>query len=244
MPLVAFDVTEVFVEIAESMVADVDVIDFLDMVTRRTCDLVSAQAAGLLLADDTGRLQLMAATTHEAHTVELFAVQSVEGPCQDCFRHGAPIVSVDLKAAGFRWRKFAPLAVEAGFRSVHAFPLRLRGEVIGALTLFGRATGDLDADDARVVQALADVTTIGLLQDRVIRSHELRTEQLRTALESRATLEQAKGALAQIHGCSVDEAFTLLRTWCHDNDQLLGEVAHGITAAPARFPELTRTADR
>ena len=233
------EVAQLFVELADTIVDDFDVIEFLQKATERAASLVAARAAGLLLADERGRLQLMAATNREAHMVELFAAQSVEGPCQDCFRDGAPVISVDLTTAGSRWPQFAPLAVTAGFHSVHAFPLRLRRQVIGALNLFGHDTGDLADDDARIVQALADVTTIGLLQERVIRRQEVVTERLQTALNSRIIIEQAKGVLAQIHGCTVDEAFTLLRTWCHTNHEHLGEVAYGVVTDATSFPGLT-----
>ena len=230
---------EVFVSMADTLIDDFDVIEFLQLVTTHTSELVSATASGLLLADGQGRLQLMAASDERARMLELFQVQAVEGPCQDCFRLGTPVVNADLAQADGKWPDFAPRAVEAGFRSVHAFPLRLRREVIGALNLFGDETGRMEPEDVRIVQALADVATIGLLQERAIRRSELVTEQLQTALNSRIAIEQAKGALAQIHGCSTDEAFEMLRGWCRRNNQRLSEVARGLTTEPAKYPELT-----
>lgn len=144
---------EVFVEMADTLVDDFDIIEFLQGVTRHTSELAPATAAGLLLADHRGRLQLMAASDEQARMVELFQVQAVEGPCQDCYRPGSPVVNADLSTAGGRWPQFAPRAVEAGFRSVHAFPLRLRRQVIGALNLFGSEPTHMEAADVRVVQA-------------------------------------------------------------------------------------------
>jgi hypothetical protein len=172
--------------------------------------------------------------------LELFQVQTVEGPCQDCFRQGTPVVNADLTEAADRWPRFAPRAVEAGFRSVHAFPLRLRRDVIGALNLFGTDVGQMEASDVQVVQAFADVATIGLLQERAVRRGEILSEQLQTALNSRIVIEQAKGALAQIHSITTDEAFQRLRAYCRRNNLRLGEVAYAITAEPRRYPELTR----
>ena len=181
----------------------------------------------------------MAASDEQAKLLELFQVQSLEGPCQDCFRTTEPVVNADLHTASDRWPRFAPRAVEAGFQSVHAFPLRLRREVIGALNLFGGSTGRLEPDDARVVQSLADVATIGLLQERAIRRSEVLTEQLQGALNSRVVIEQAKGALAQIYGWSTDEAFTRLRTYCRQRHLKLGEVARSIVADASSVPDLT-----
>ena len=218
MPIVSPErLAEVFVEVADTLVDEFDLIEFLQMVSVHTSDLVAARAAGLMLADVNDHLQLMAASSEGAQMLELFQVQAQQGPCQDCYRLGRPISSPDLREATETWPQFAPQAVAAGYLAVHAFPLRLRNKVIGALNLFGTEPGEMAAADVRIVQALADVATIGLLQQRAIRQRGLLTEQLQTALDSRIVIEQAKGVLAQIHGISPDEGFTVLRTYCRNN---------------------------
>lgn len=230
---------EVFVEVADTLVDEFDLIEFLQMVSAHTSELVDAHAAGMLLVDNRGRLQLMAASDEGAQMLELFQLQAKEGPCQDCFRQGVPVVNADLSTASDRWPVFAPRAVAAGYRSVHAFPLRLRHQVIGALNLFGTQAGGMADEDARVVQALADVATIGLLQARAIRRGEVLTEQLQSALNSRILIEQAKGALAQIHGGTPDQAFDRLRGYCRRHRARLSEVAAAVVHDPTSVPELT-----
>jgi transcriptional regulator with GAF, ATPase, and Fis domain len=226
MAQVALDrLAEVFVEVADTLVDDFDVIDFLQMITRRARELTDASTAGLLLDAGAGRLQLMAASDEETRLLELFQLQHNEGPCLDAFTTGAAIVNADLAAATGRWPTFAPRAVAAGFRSVHALPLRLRTTVIGALNLFSDRPGTLDEVDVRVVQALADVATIGLLQERAIHDGEVLTEQLQHALNSRVVIEQAKGALARARGISVDQAFLALRDHARRNNRKLVDVA-------------------
>ena len=234
---------EVLVDVADTLVDEFDLIEFLQSLTAHTSELVGARATGLLLADPEGRLQLMAASDERAEMVELFQVQAEEGPCQDCYRQGAPIVNADLRAATDKWPQFAPRAVEAGYQSVHAFPMRLRRQVIGALNLFGRDTGDMSASEARLVQALADVATIGLLQQRAIRQSEAVTEQLQTALNSRIVIEQAKGVLAQIHGGTPDQAFERLRDYSRRHRQHLSDVAHAVVTNPTTVPQLTTPRD-
>jgi hypothetical protein len=230
---------EVFVEVADTLVDEFDLIEFLQMVTTRTSELVGSAAAGLLLADLDGRLQFMAASDEAAELLELFQLQSHEGPCQDCYRTGIPVTNADLRTAGGRWPLFAPRAVAAGFRSVHAFPLRLRRQVIGTLNLFGSDLGQMQGADVHLVQALADIATIGLLQERAVRRGEVLAEQLQGALNSRVIIEQAKGAIAQIHGCTVDEAFQALRTYCRSHGRRLGAVAFAVVTDPASVPDLT-----
>lgn len=240
MPMVSPErLAEVFVEVADTLVDQFDLIEFLQMVATQTSDLVDAKAAGLLLADTDGRLRLMAASDERAQMLELFQVQAREGPCQDCFRQGRPVVNADLRTAADKWPEFAPRAVAAGYRSVHAFPMRLRQQVIGALNLFGTSTGEMASSDVRIVQALADIATIGLLQERAIRHSEGLTEQLQGALDSRIVIEQAKGALAQIHGGTPDEAFDRLRTYSREHRARVSDVARAVLHDPGSLPDLT-----
>ena len=144
-PLAAERVAEIFVEFADTLVEEFDLIEFLQMVTSRASEFVGSAAAGLLLSDPHGVLQFMAASDERSELLELFQVQALEGPCQDCFRAGVAVTAADLRLADGRWPQFAPRAAAAGYRSVHAFPLRLRREVIGALNLFGTEVGAIPA---------------------------------------------------------------------------------------------------
>jgi GAF domain-containing protein len=228
----------VFVEVADTLVDQYDVIEFLQMVTNHTADLLGASEAGILLADQRGRLRFMAASNENIKALELFQVQNEEGPCLDAFRSRQPVVNAHLDEAVDRWPLFAPRAASAGFRSVHAIPMRLRSEVIGAMGVFGSEVGQLGAGDVRIVQALADMATIGLLQERAVRRAELLSEQLQSALNSRVVIEQAKGAIAQFRGVTIDDAFTLLRSQARGSQRLLGEVAQAVLTDPDALAKL------
>ena len=238
MVVPASRLAEVFVEVADTLVDTFDVFEFLGLVTLRTAELVQSEAAGLCLADGDGRLQFMAASNETTELLELFQVQTDEGPCQDCFHSGTAVVNADLTQAGDRWPRFAPRAVESGYRSVHAIPLRLRQSTVGALNLFNYDAGRLEPDEVDVVQALADVATIGLLQERALRRAEVLSEQLQSALDSRVVIEQAKGAVAQLHSVSIDEAFQLMRGYARRNRTRLLEVAQAVVDDPTRLPSL------
>lgn len=238
--MIAVDrLAEVFVEVADTLVDDFDLVEFLESLTRHTAEVSDAASAGLLLADPHGQLQYMASSATSVKLLELFQLQYQEGPCLDCFRTGAAVVNSDLHQARHRWPLFAPRAVEAGFQSVHAFPLRHRQQVIGALNLFSTDLGHLDPADVPIIQGLADIATIALLQERTIRSAEILTEQLQSALNSRITIEQAKGVLARTHGISVDAAFDLMRAYARAHHHRLSDVAQAVVTDPTRHPELT-----
>ena len=160
--------SETFVELTDTMIADFDIIDFLHVLTTRSVELLNVSAAGLLLADPRGELRVVAASSEAARLLELFQLQSDQGPCLDCFRSGQPVTATDL-SADKRWPRFADAAGQAGFAAVQALPMRLRDQVIGALNLFRGTVGDFDADSVSVGQALADVATISLLHERSMR---------------------------------------------------------------------------
>jgi GAF domain-containing protein len=218
----------VFVEMADTLVDDFDLVEFLHTLTDHVAAVSGAEAVGLVLADQRGSLQFMAASNASGAALELFQIQTSEGPCQDCFRTRRPVVNADLGHAETLWPAFAPRARAAGFQSVHAFPMRLRDEVIGALNLFGTSAVLFEADEVRVVQALADVATIAILQERSISRAEALTEQLQGALLSRVVIEQAKGALSRTLGVSVDEAFVVLRSRARANRRRLSDVARDV----------------
>jgi GAF domain-containing protein len=231
----------IFVEVADTLVDEFDLLEFLHMLTDHARSLVDAAAAGLMLADERGRLEFMAGSDENVRLIELFQLQNDEGPCLEAHRTGQPVINVDLVSAADRWPRFAPRASKAGFRSVHAFPLRLRSEVIGALNIFGSTTGgDFSAADVPIMQALADVATIGLMQERAIRRSEALTEQLQGALNSRIIIEQAKGALAQVHEVNVDEAFRRIRSYARNHNRRLTEVAALVVTDLASLPGLAR----
>ncbi|GIM89680.1 GAF and ANTAR domain-containing protein [Paractinoplanes toevensis] len=217
----------VFVEVADTLVDEFDVIEFLQMLTSRVAEFFDTAAVGLMLADHRNRLNFMAASDENARLMELIQLQYDDGPCLDAFRTGHPVTNVNLAVAESRWTKFAPRASEAGFHSVHAFPLRLRKEVIGAMGVFAGAV-ELDESDSHIVQSLADVAVIGLLQERAIRRGEVLTEQLQKALNSRVIIEQAKGIIAQTRGMTPDEAFVVIRDYARSHNRRLGDVANRI----------------
>ena len=228
----------VVAEVADTLVDNFDLIDFLHMVTSHTADLLEATAVGLMLADVRGDLHFVAASHEAAEMLELFQVQNQEGPCLDAFRSGKPVTSADLSTATDRWPTFAPRAVAAGFSTVHAMPMRLRDQVIGALNVFAEHPRQLDMAEVAIVQALADVATIGLLQERAIQRGALLAEQLQKALTSRVIIEQAKGAIAQVHRTTVNQAFLLLRSYARSHHHNITDLATACLNEPERFPEL------
>ncbi|MFD3924732.1 GAF and ANTAR domain-containing protein [Streptomyces sp. NPDC058614] len=227
-----------FVELADNLVADFDLIDFLRLLTDRCVGLLGASAAGVLLADRDGELRVVAASDEQVRLLELFQLQNDEGPCLDCFRTGAPVTVADLGAATTRWPRFAVQARRRGFGAVQALPMRLRDEVVGALNLFRATPGPFDPAATPLAQALADVATISLLQQRSALRSTVLNEQLQTALNSRVLIEQAKGKLAERQGIDMERAFSELRGYARAHNRRLSDVARAFIDDSEPLPGL------
>jgi hypothetical protein len=236
-------IAETFVELADTLVDDFDVIDFLQKVAAGCVELLEVTATGVVLADQNGTLVAVAASDERARLLELLEVQNDEGPCRDCYQLGAAVVNVDLAAAHERWPTFAPRAVTGGFRWANALPLRLRQQVIGALNLFDSRKVGLGSDQLRLAQALADAATIGILQQRSIRHSEVLAGQLQAALTSRVAIEQAKGVLAERLHIGVDAAFAVLRAGARSRNMLLSEVAREAASSSAEAADVITRRD-
>jgi GAF domain-containing protein len=216
------------VELADNLVADFDVVELLTRLADRCVDILGVGAAGLMLAAPDGGLRVMASSSEAMRLLELFELQSQEGPCLDCYHTGQPVMTQDLAVVNARWPRFVPEALATGFRSAQALPMRLRGTVIGALNLFHVDPGEMREVDVEVAQALADVATIAILQHRAAREAQVVNEQLHHALNSRIVIEQAKGMVAERAGVDMERAFSTLRNHARNHNRRLVEVADAV----------------
>ncbi len=233
---------QVFVELADTLVEEFDVVDFLQVLTERCVELVDTDAAGLMLDDQRGALQVVAYTDESARLLELFELQREQGPCLECFATGAVIANIDLRDADNRWPVFADAARDVGFAMSHAVPMRLRSQVIGALNLFSIEPRPLSEEHLAVVQGLADIATIGLLHERAMNDQVLLSEQLQTALHSRIAIEQAKGILSAQAGIDVTAAFQLMRTSARRSGTALTAVATAVINGSMNAEQLEQAA--
>ena len=227
------------VELADTLVDDFDVIELLTLLADRCVEVLDVAAAGLMVVTVEGDLRVMASSSEAMRVLELFELQASEGPCLDCFRTGEQVVNNTLATAEGRWPRFAAEALAAGFRSVHAVPMRLRGSIIGALNLFHTEPSEMRQTDIDAAQALADVATIAILQHRAEREAQIVNEQLQSALNSRIVIEQAKGIIAERSSVKMEVAFALLRDHSRRNNERLVDVAQSVIDGTLGTVELT-----
>jgi GAF domain-containing protein len=222
-------VNTAFVAVADTLTTDFDVVDLLHTLVEQCTEILDTDAGGLMLVDGDGQLQLMTSTSEGADLVEIMQIDAASGPCIECFTTGTAISVPDIQETGGRWPAFQAAALQQGFYSAHATPLKLRGQVIGTMNLFSTKRAALSERDAALGQALADVATIGILQERLVKEGNIIIEQLHFALDSRILIEQAKGMIA--HSLSIDmgEAFLVLRGHARTNNLTIRYVAEEIS---------------
>jgi GAF domain-containing protein len=236
---------DTFLTLTDTLVSDFDALDMLTMLAERCVELLDVSAAGIILTDGNGGgLSVAAASSERSRLLEVFAVAIDAGPCVDCARTGEPVIVADLTTgdAARRWPRFVAGAREAGFRAVHALPMRCRDQLIGELTLLHTDRHTLTGPDARLGQALADAATIGLIHERALRHAETVHQQLQSALNSRVIIEQAKGVIATQRAIDTDEAFTILRSHARSHSQRLSELARGVVDGSVDLTSILRPA--
>jgi transcriptional regulator with GAF, ATPase, and Fis domain len=229
-------IIDAFVHLSDTLVADYDVIEFLQYLTEACVDLTDVDEAAVMLASPSGHLQAVASSSERSRLLELFELQNKDGPCLDAYRTSEVVSARDLADEADRWPTFAPQAVSVGFSAVHSVPLTLRDDVIGALNLLRFSAGDLVVADAKLVRALADIATVGVLHERIVSRTVTTATGLQTALTSRVRIEQAKGILAERRALSVDDAFELMRTFARRSGRKLSDVAQGVVERTIDIP--------
>lgn len=218
------------VELADTLVADFDIVELLTLLTGRCVEVLGVAAAGIMLLGPDGDLRVLASSSETMRMLELFEIQTSEGPCLDAYRNGRTAAIGDLAESDGGWPSFSKEALASGFRSVQAIPMRLRGSVLGALNLFHTVPGLMPELDVEIAQAFADVATIAILQQRASLEAQVLNEQLAVALNSRIAIEQAKGILAERMNCDMEQSFAFLRNHARRSNQALSALAEAVVS--------------
>jgi transcriptional regulator with GAF, ATPase, and Fis domain len=226
---------ETFVTLADTLVDDYDVVDLLQLLVDNCRDVLDMTAAGILLADTRGDLEVVASTSEASRLVEMMQLSAEQGPCIESFRTGRRVSVPDIEESHDEWWQFRGSALAQGFRSMDALPMRLRDTTIGTLNLLRSEPGAAPEDSILAAQAFADVATIGILHERTLRESSILSQQLQAALNSRIVIEQAKGVISHTRGVSIDEAFGLMREYARSHSLGLSVVASRIVDRTLRL---------
>lgn len=227
-----------FVGLADTLVADYDVVEFAQRLVDNLTALLPVSQAGIMLGDANGRLHVFASSSEHTRLLELFQVEANAGPCLEAYLTRDTVLVPDIQHERTRWPEFAERAAEYGFGAVFALPLRLRDERVGAVNLFRTQPGVMSEGDLSVGQGLSDVAAVGILHQRILVRAEVINQQLQTALNTRTVIEQAKGVLAERGAIDMDQSFTLLRGYARRTNQRLADLARAVVGGEDTTPIL------
>jgi hypothetical protein len=188
-------------------------------------ELLPVHGVGILLRSPAGGIEVATANSDAGRAVEQLEADLAEGPCTECMFAGEQILAPDLAATADRYPRFVPRALEVGIRSIHAFPMNIRGEQLGSMDVVATEVVHLEAGQLATAQLLADVAISYLTNSRLLHEKTTLASQLQHALDSRVIIEQAKGILAERHNLTVTAAFDRLRQYARSNQRKLHEVA-------------------
>jgi GAF domain-containing protein len=222
------DLISAFVSLADSLKSAHDVVDTMDVLVQSSTSFTSAEAGGILLAAADGQLHVVASTSERASDVEEAQLGSNEGPCLDAFRTGESVEVANIADEESRWPDFTAAATARGFRAAHATPLRLRNHALGGINLFAVQAGELSNRDTVLVQAMADIATISIVQAQLREKSATINDQLQRALDSRILIEQAKGVLSERHNIGMEGAFAMIRNHARSTSSKLTSVAEQV----------------
>jgi hypothetical protein len=217
-----------FVDLADVWTDDSNQAHVSQMVVGRCLQLFATSAAAIVLSGAETQLRISACSGDQMRRTQLFELQIGEGPCFDCYRTGRSIISADLSRQSREWPRFVPVAMKAGFRSVHALPLRVPDRTIGSLNLFGAEIGILSNADILAAEALAQATAFTILRERFSGPAEAILGNLRLSSDDHLVIEQAKGVLAGRARIHLDEAMKRIERYAHHHDLDLVAVCHQI----------------
>ncbi|PYY55043.1 hypothetical protein DEJ17_13715 [Curtobacterium sp. MCSS17_011] len=190
---------------------DLEVLDAMDRVIAACVEGTSATEAGIVLADRSGVLQVIASTSERSSEAEEAQLGTNEGSCLDCYRTGTTIDVPDVSTHETEWPAFSATMRERGLQGTFAEPILLRDRTMGSLCIFADHTRGHSDQDVVLMQLLADAASAVLVRQRDRGASVTIEDQIEDALEARVLLEQAKGALAYRRGIRMDEAFQVLR---------------------------------
>jgi hypothetical protein len=210
-----------------SLVQESDTTTVLAQLVDDAAEFVPASASALLARVPGGAFEVLSSTSHRVVELELYQAQAEAGPCVDACRTGRAARGVGKDDLVARWADVGEAIVDAGFLAVHAFPMRWRGQALGALNLFSVDADPLDAAASALAQNFADFATLAVLQPEVL-ADDVLADRMVAALEGRVIIEQAKGVIAYVRGVDMSAAYDELVGRARAQGWTLGQAAHEV----------------
>ena len=220
-------------DLTQLFVADGTVHDVLVRVAQMsTAALPVTRFAAITMVVE-GTLTTGVFTDPVASQIEQVQFDSGEGPCVDAYRSGE-IRVIESTADERRWPDFCSACVRYGIGSTLSIPMTVETHTTGALNLYSREERAFDCSSVETASVFAAQAAILLASAEVSRAALARAAQLQQAMESRSSIEQAKGIVIATTRCTPDEAFAVLVTQSQKENRKLHDIAREIVEHASR----------
>jgi ANTAR domain/GAF domain len=227
--MTAHTIVDAFADAAARLIGETDVAGSLVALLADCAALIDGESAGLLIEVPGDGLALLASTSHTTTVLELYELQNGHGPCIQAIRDNRTISAAMPTLAG-QWEPVGQAIFDAGYRGVHAFPLRFGHRAVGALNLFTTEVRELDDEKQRLGQAFANMALAVIAHPSTGDWHAVH-QHITDVLADRITIEQAKGVLAVQHHIDLSDAYTLLVSTAADQHTALAGYAAQVVAS-------------
>jgi GAF domain-containing protein len=188
-----------------------------------TVALPQTDHVGITMMVD-GKLTTSIFTHPEVPEIDQAQYRTGEGPCVDAYKEGVPYIIESTREPG-RWQAFRDSAERHGVLSTLSLPMVTHDGTIGAMNLYAESENAYESDDERVGLLFASQAAFLLANAQAYWDARTLSENLEQAMESRATIEQAKGIIMSSMGRSADEAMQVLIRQSQDQNIKLRELA-------------------
>ncbi|SES06892.1 GAF domain-containing protein [Lentzea xinjiangensis] len=202
-----------------------------------------ADSAVLAIADADG-VTITVVTDDGVHTAAATEEQLVEldevqydvghGPCLEAATARQAVRAVVGQHRKL-WPEFEAAAHRLGVCAYLSVPMLVTAtdgeKLVGSLNVYGSTASAFDPFDESVMRLFTTAASAAITNAQLWRDTRSRVTQLEAAVYSRAEIDQAKGMLMAVHGCSADEAFLMLVQRSQTQNVKLREVARDILAS-------------
>jgi GAF domain-containing protein len=221
------DPHEAFDELARITLADHSMDSVMDTIARLTKRTVPGASEVSVTVVERGEATSAAFTGPLALRLDERQYARGRGPCLDSIE-GAEPVRIDSMRAEQRWAEWSDEAVQHGAGSSLSIPVPLQREVSAALNIYGTREHAFDDDAVHLARTFAAYAGVALANMHLYEAQGRVAEQLQSAMESRAVIEQAKGIVMGQRRCTAEQAFTLLVQMSQHSNRKLRDVAQAL----------------
>ena len=218
------DVRHALNELGRLRFGEMRVDEAMHQIVRTTHTIFAVDGAGLMLADGEHHLRNAAVSDDRVRHLEELQISHQQGPCITAFEDKVLVGAEDLTSDP-RWPSFSQAAVERGVRAVLASPIPYNQDAVGVVAVLSQERHPWSGEAELALLAFTDLAALLIASMMMGEQQTVLAQQLQSALNSRAIIEQAKGVLIGQYGLSAHTAYEQIRAQARAERRKIAVVA-------------------